>query len=769
MLNAYSIKVRGVVQGVGFRPFVYRLARTNGLTGWVLNEQEGVEIHLEGEEKTLRVFIEELKTQPPPAASIVTLRVMPAEPAGCTEFLILTSQRQRKPTVRVSPDLPVCADCLREVFDPQNRRYHYPYINCTNCGPRYTVIESLPYDRRNTTMAKWPLDSYCAAEYGDPANRCFHAQPVACPCCGPHYYFQSGKETERGDDEVVRVAVQRLADGEILAIKGLGGYHLVCDATNVNSVAALRTRKYRKEKPFALMAADIGVARKLVELTPEAEELLMSVARPIVLARAKVQLPEVAPDNDELGVMLPYTPLHHLLFEAGAPEILVMTSANRSSEPIAYEDDQAIEQLSGIADGFLIGERPIARRVDDSVVRAGVFGPSIFRRARGYVPGAVAALPSERPILALGADLKNTITLVVDGQAFVSQHIGDLDHYQAYRGFQVTVRDLLAMYEIQPDKLLIVHDAHPQYVSTLHALELEAAEKRTVQHHRAHIASVIAERGAWDQRVIGVSFDGTGYGDDHSIWGGEIFAGSVRSGFERVAHLRSAILPGGDAASSYPVQAAAGFLEQLDDLPDVTAGPFSFGVRYGDAVGLVRKNMRTFPTTSIGRLFDTAAALAGFTREMTFEGQAAMWLERLARKSSETESYPFPYSSGELDFRPLLGAVIRDRLNGRDTREIARAFHRGIAFGVRDALMQFRPMHDTDTIVLSGGVFQNEVLLSDLKTLLERDSFVVWTNHMVPANDGGISLGQAAIAAFESPEVFGFLGEDGSKCAERAA
>jgi hydrogenase maturation protein HypF len=769
MLNAYSIKVCGVVQGVGFRPFVYRLARTNGLTGWVLNEEEGVEIHLEGEEKTLRVFIEELKTQPPPAASIVTLRVMPAEPAGCTEFLILTSQRQRKPTVRVSPDLPVCADCLRELFDPQNRRYHYPYINCTNCGPRYTMIESLPYDRCNTTMAKWPLDSYCAAEYGDPANRRFHAQPVACPCCGPHYYFQSGRETERGDDEVVRVAVQRLTAGEILAIKGLGGYHLVCDATNVNSVAALRTRKYRKEKPFALMAADMSVARGLVDLTPEAEELLMSVARPVVLAPAKVQLPEVAPDNDELGVMLPYTPLHHLLFEAGAPETLVMTSANRSSEPIAYEDDQAIEQLSGIADGFLIGERPIARRVDDSVVRAGVFGPTILRRARGYVPGAVAGLPSDRPILALGADLKNTITLVVDGQAFVSQHIGDLDHYQAFRAFQATARDLLAMYTIQPDKLLIVHDAHPQYVSTLHALELEAAEKRAVQHHRAHIASVIAERGAWDQRVIAASFDGTGYGDDQSIWGGEIFAGSVRSGFERVAHLRSAVLPGGDAASSYPVQAAAGFLEQLHDLPDVTVQPFSFGIRYHDAQRLVRKNIRTFPTTSMGRLFDTAAALAGFTRETTFEGQAAMWLEQLARKSAETEGYPFPYSGGELDFRPLLRGVVEDRVSGRDLHEIARAFHRGIALGVCGAAKQLCSTYDTDTIVLSGGVFQNEMLLSDLKNLLERDSLVIWTNHAVPTNDGGISLGQATLAAFDTPEVFGFLGEDHAKCAERAA
>jgi hydrogenase maturation protein HypF len=369
----------------------------------------------------------------------------------------------------------------------------------------------------------------------------------------------------------------------------------------------------------------------------------------------------------------------------------------------------------------------------------------------------------------LGADLKNTITLVVEGQAFVSQHIGDLDHYHAFRAFKTTVRDLLAMYEIQSDKLLIVHDSHPQYVSTLHALDLESAEKRAVQHHRAHIASAIAERGAWDQRVIGVSFDGTGYGDDHSIWGGELFAGSVCSGFERVAHLRSAVLPGGDAASSYPVQAAAGFLEQLDDLPDVMAQPFSFGARYFDAVRLVRQNTHTFPTTSMGRLFDTAAALVGFTREMTFEGQAAMWLESLARKSPETESYPFPYSSGELDFRPVLSAVVRDRVRGRDVCKIARAFHRGVALGVRDAVTRLCSTHDADTIVLSGGVFQNELLMSDLRTLLERDSFAIWTNHEVPTNDGGISLGQAALAALDFPQVFGFLAEEDSKCAERAA
>ena len=375
---------------------------------------------------------------------------------------------------------------------------------------------------------------------------------------------------------------------------------------------ALRERKYRKEKPFAVMARDLASARALVHLTAEAEALMTSPARPIVLAPASVALAGVAPDNDELGVMLPYAPLHHLLFAAGAPEVLVMTSANRSSEPIAYTDEDALERLSEIADAFLIGERPIARRVDDSVARAGAFGPVILRRARGYAPGAVARFAVDRPILAVGADLKNTITLVAGGQAFVSQHIGDLDHYQAFEAFRETIRDLLAMYQVRSEDLLVVRDAHPQYVSTVHAAELPAAERRSVQHHRAHIASVLAEREAWDEPVLGVSFDGTGYGDDGAIWGGEIFSGSIARGFDRVAHLRYAPLPGGDAAAQHPVQAAAGFLLDLDGLPDLAAPPFLFPQRYQVARQLARTGVRTFQTSSMGRLFDTAAALLGF-------------------------------------------------------------------------------------------------------------------------------------------------------------
>jgi len=747
MPSAYFIKITGVVQGVGFRPFVYRLAHANGLKGWVLNAEEGVEIHLEGDDDPLQSFLDQMKAGSPQAAAVADITVEDAEASGFSDFTIRESTANHQPTVRISPDLPVCDDCLKELFHPQDPRYQYPYINCTNCGPRYSIIRSLPYDRCNTTMADWRLDDRCAAEYRDPVNRRFHAQPVACIVCGPLYCFQVGANVERGNELAIQRAVSYLQTGKIVAVKGLGGYHLACDATNAQAVGAMRSRKYRKEKPFALMVKNIDLARTLVELSPEAETLLTSVARPIVLSRSKRELPGVAPDNDELGVMLPYTPLHALLFSEGAPEILVMTSANRSSEPIAYKDDDALLQLSGIADGFLIGERPIARRVDDSVARVGPVGPAILRRSRGYAPSAVATLPSKRPILALGADLKNAITLVVAGQAFVSQHIGDLDHYSSLCAFCETVRDLLSMYQIDSHDLLVAHDSHPQYLSSVYATELAGAETFAVQHHRAHIASVLAERGIWDKRVVGVSFDGTGYGDDGTIWGGEFFAGSMREGFERVSHLRPAVLPGGDAAASNPVQAAAGFLNQLDGQPDLSAPPFSFPARYRDASHLVTADLRCFRTTSMGRLFDTAAALIGFTREVTFEGQAAMWLERLAKQASPTDAYPFPYIDGELDYHPLLNTIIRDRLRGRPESEIARAFQRGVANAVYSAVITLSAAQRTDTVVLSGGVFQNDLLLTDLKNLLEPAGLQVWTNHIVPPNDGGISLGQAAFAA----------------------
>ncbi len=748
MTSACDIRVRGVVQGVGFRPFVYRLAQANTLAGWVLNDEEGVEMHLEGAEPALNSFVHFLNVGSPPAAIIQAIDVQTAQPAGFTDFTIRPSRTQGRPSVRISPDLPVCDACLEELFDPTNPRHHYPYINCTNCGPRYSVTVSLPYDRANTTMREWPLDDYCSGQYTNPADRRFHAQPVACPNCGPHYSLRAADQIVSGDDASIGRAVELLNSGAIIALKGLGGYHLACDARNASTVGALRDRKFRKEKPFALMTCNLEVARQLVDLTPDAESLLTSVARPIVLAPAKMNLPHVSPGNDDLGVMLPYTPLHYLLFAAGAPEILVMTSANRSSEPIAYRDKEATERLTEIADAFLIGERPIARRVDDSIARAGSFGPVILRRARGYAPAAVTTIPATGPILATGADLKNTITLVVNGQALMSQHIGDLDQYESFQAFRETIDDFLAMYEIPREELILAHDAHPQYLSTLHAAGLPAAASYPIQHHRAHIASVLAERGEWEQRVLGVSFDGTGFGDDGTIWGGEFFAGSIAEGFQRAAHLRPAVLAGGDGAARHPVQAAAGFLAQLDPLLGMLEEPFRFPERYRQSMELIRSGVRTFTTTSVGRLFDAAAALLGFVREVTFEGQAAMWVEHRARSVPSAVPYPFPLIDGELDFRPLLEALVHDRFHGKDPAYCARAFQSGIAQGLAGALTVLRQMHDTDTVVLSGGVFQNEMLLADLKAFTAAKHLTIWTNASVPPNDGGISLGQAALAAF---------------------
>jgi hydrogenase maturation protein HypF len=737
MPAARFLRVRGVVQGVGFRPFVYRLAREHGIAGWVRNGGDGVEIHAEGGEDELDAFVRGFDV-PPSASRITTFEIEGVPAAGYGGFEILDSAAGDPPTVRISPDLPVCPACLAELFDPADRRYGYPYINCTDCGPRYSIVLGLPYDRSRTTMRDWPMCADCAREYHDPLDRRFHAQPVACPVCGPGYAPE------------ISAAAELLRAGGIVAVKGIGGYHLAVDARDAAAVAALRERKVRKEKPFAVMVKDLAAARSLVDLSPEAEAWLTSAARPIVLAPRRVDLPGVAPENSDLGVLLPYTPVHYLLFAAGAPDLLVMTSANRSSEPLAYRDEEAFESLAGIADAFLVGERPIARRVDDSVVRAGRLGACVLRRARGLAPGAAARLPVSSPVLAVGADLKNAVTLVVGGEAFVSQHVGDLRHYEALRAFRETIQDLLAMYEVDPDELTVVHDLHPQYASTAHAQELPARRTVAVQHHRAHVASVLAERGAFDERVLGAAFDGTGYGDDGAIWGGELFVGSLRAGFQRVGHLRAALLPGGDAAAAHPVQAAAGFLAGLDDLPDLTAPPFRFPERYLRARELVAKGVRTFPTTSVGRLFDTVAALLGFTREISFEGQAALWLEQLARRSPPVPPFPLPFDANELDTRPLLAAVVEARVRGRDVSGIARAFHAGLAAGLHAAVAALGEEHGTGTVVLSGGVFQNELLLEDLRPLSGR--FTVWSNREVPANDGGISLGQAALAAGETSE-----------------
>ena len=748
--RARRLHVRGIVQGVGFRPFVYRLARRHGLAGWVRNAGDGVHIHVEGGAEALRAFEAALRTEAPPAAEVSRLEAADAEVAPHEGFEIRESRRAGTPTTRISPDLSVCPACLREMRDPADRRFGYPYLNCTNCGPRYSILTALPYDRSHTTMRDWPMCPACEAEYHDPLDRRFHAQPTACPDCGPHYALREGDAGSARGHEALARAVALLREGKIVAVKGLGGYHLACDARNAEAVAALRERKFRKEKPFALMTPGLDAAQRFARITDEHAGLLTSVARPIVLLPRRddpdaVRLPEaLAPGNPELGVMLAYTPLHALLFDLGAPVPLVMTSANRSSEPIAFRDDDARARLAGIADAFLIGERPIARRVDDSVVRVTAHGPMLLRRARGYAPGVVARLPAERPVLAVGADLKNTVTLVVGGEAFMSPYVGDLEHYDVQAAFEQTIRDLAEMYAVPLDEALVVRDAHPHYHTTRLA-ETLPGEKVAVQHHRAHVASVLAERGAADATVIGFAFDGTGYGDDGGVWGGEVFAGSLREGFTRAAHLRQALLPGGDAAARMPVQAAAGFLHDAPGLPDLSAPPFRFPDRFRTALRMIEKDLRVFPTTSMGRLFDTVAALLGFTRTMSFEGQAAIWLEHLARAAAPAAPYPFP----GLDYRPLLRAVLDDRLRGRPAPEIARAFHASVAHAVARLGTRLAAEHDARALVLSGGVFQNALLLEEIPRFLAREHtrLPVWVNRRVPANDGGVSLGQAALAA----------------------
>jgi hydrogenase maturation protein HypF len=747
MKIAQRIRIYGVVQGVGFRPFVFRSAKRWKLSGWVHNGESGVEIHVEGDAGAIQKFIQEITDHPPASAKITHLEIKDAAIQGASDFEILSSTRHDRPTVQIPADLAVCSVCLSELFDPVNRRYLYPYINCTDCGPRYTVIQRLPYDRPYTTMHAWPMCPACSAEYHEPTDRRFHAQPTACTECGPHYYVRWQEGEIHGDKKAIEKTAELLRSGKIVALKGLGGYHLACDAENEEAVWKLRRRKRRGEKPFALMVKDIETAKKLVDISAEEEEFLTSSARPIVLARARRLLPGVASDNSDLGVMLPYTPLHHLLFHFDAPHVLVMTSANRSSEPIIYEDEEAIKALEGIADAWLIGERPIARRVDDSVVRVSPFGPTVLRRARGYAPLPVAQLPSDRPILAVGSDLKNTVTLVVNRQAIISQHLGDLMKYEAYMSFEQTVYDLLSMYDVPLEETIVAYDLHPDYRSTAFAHGLEAYQHIGIQHHRAHVASVLAERNAFEKQVIGVAFDGTGFGDDGAIWGGELFVGSAAKGLERCGHLRYAMLPGGDAAARVPLQALAGFFVDEPELAINIGKRLSLPERFFTAIKMIEKRLRTFPTTSVGRLFDAAAALLGFTAAISFEGQAALWLEHLARTAPLEKVYPFPWDGKELDYRPLLKEMVKDRLNGKNVAVIARAFHRSVAEGIFRSVRSLGATYGIDTVVLSGGVFQNSLLLADLKGVFLESDMHVWIGEGVPPNDGGISLGQSAIVA----------------------
>ncbi len=743
-----QLRVRGMVQGVGFRPFIYRLALERELKGWVLNDAEGVLIQVSGDGANIASFQKAIALEAPVAAKVESIfELSRHEGLEGDSFRIAESQAASVITTLISPDLTLCDDCLRELFDPNNKRYLYPFINCTNCGPRYSIIEALPYDRPKTTMQAFDMCVFCEAEYHDPLNRRFHAQPVACPDCGPVLHYLDAKGVELALGNVIPLAANALRDGKILAIKGLGGYHLACDARNPQAVTLLRERKYRKEKPFALMAKNLAELSDYVELDEPSCDLLTSNAHPIVLLpKGKQALPEaLAPDNAELGVMLPYTPLHHLLFAAGAPSLLVMTSANRSSEPIAYKDEEALERLSGIADAFITGERAIARRVDDSVTTLFDQKPVIFRRARGYAPAPV--LRHERftqPILALGAGLKSSITLATGGYAFASQHLGDLDNYDAYLAFKETISDLSQMYQVNLADALIVHDLHPDYGSSRYAQELPG-DKLAVQHHEAHIASVLAEHNSWDEVVLGFSFDGTGLGTDNTLWGGEVFYGSLTSGLKRIGHLRQAYLPGGDAAARNPQQAAVGFLTKLE--PSLWT-PY-FDKRSTElSLTMIDKGFNSPKTSSVGRLFDTVAALCGFRRKMTFEGQAAIWLEHLARRVTlKDRRYVLPFDGEVFDYLPLLEAILQDKRKGVSIEVIAYAFHAALAEAVVTATQNLKERYAFKTVCLSGGVWQNKLLHQLSLKGLRKAGFEVWFNERVPAGDGGISLGQVALAA----------------------
>jgi hydrogenase maturation protein HypF len=746
-----AIDIRGIVQGVGFRPFVYGLACRLKLHGFVKNRVGGVWIEVEGEPPTLDRFLAELVCDPPPLARIDAVSWEPRPAQGERQFHIQPSDAGRTGPVFIAPDVATCDACLAELFDPLDRRYQYPFLNCTNCGPRLTIVRGAPYDRARTTMAAFRLCAACRAEYEDPTDRRFHAQPTCCRVCGPQLRLLDGQGRPVAAADPLGQFAAELRSGRIGALKGLGGYHLSCDAHSAAAVGELRRRKHRDEKPLALMVRDLAAAEALAEVSAAERELLTSVRRPIVLLRKKTSsglADEVAPGNPFLGVMLPYTPLHHLLLRAVGDVPLVMTSGNRSDEPIAYEDADAVTRLAGIADLFLAHDRPIHVRCDDSVTRV-VAGQELpLRRSRGYAPQP-AALPLECrvPILAVGGQLKGTFALGRGRHAFLSHHLGDLDHYDAYRAF---VRDI-GLYEelfgVKP--AVIAHDLHPDYASTRYARQRATGETLVaVQHHHAHLASCMADNGL-NEPVLGVTFDGTGYGTDGAIWGGEFLVGDYRD-FRRAAHLRYVGLPGGDQAIRGPWRVAVAHLTDAG-----CASPALERQLPATALRTVRtmleRRFNTPPTSSMGRLFDAVAALAGGRRQVSFEGQAAMELEWAATGLPSDGAYPFDLEETPaalvVDTRPLIRAATADANQDIEPARIARRFHSTLVEMIAVVCGRLRSATGLDAVVLSGGVFLNALLTTEASARLQGEGFRVYRHRLVPPNDGGLSLGQLAIAA----------------------
>jgi hydrogenase maturation protein HypF len=743
-----AVRVEGIVQGVGFRPFVYALASRLGLGGLVGNDVDGVFLEVEGPPSSVRSFLDALPREAPPLARVDRVTATPMTPCGATSFQIVASEPGGRRRALIAADSATCADCLRELSDPADRRFGYPFINCTNCGPRFTIVRDVPYDRPLTTMASFAMCDQCAGEYHDPADRRFHAQPACCPACGPALTLLDRSGKPLPGLAPLAAAAGLLREGQVVAVKGLGGYHLAADATCEPAVAALRSRKHREDKPFAVMALDLDAARQLGLVDDASADLLTSPARPVVLLPRSPGAPvaaSVAPGNRQLGVLLPYTPLHHLLLGlAGRP--LVLTSGNVSDEPIAYRDAEAVDRLAGIADAFLTHDRAIHIRTDDSVARAFGGRPQLVRRSRGYVPEPVLVRRGfARPVLACGAELKNTFCLAKDTRAFVSHHIGDLENAETLHSFGEGIAHFSRLFDITPQ--VVAHDLHPEYLSTKYALDLDDVELAGVQHHHAHIASCLADNGA-DGPVIGVAFDGTGYGTDGTIWGGEFLIADFAS-FQRAGHLAPVPMPGGAAAIRQPWRMAASYL---------SAGGFDVSgldvarrnaARWDAVVSMARRGVNAPLTSSAGRLFDAVAAILSIRDEISYEGQAAIELEQLA-DAGEAGAYRAPVQAGEpfhASGADLIGAAVSDLAAGVPGEVIAARFHNGITGLIVDGCLLLRERHGLNTVALSGGVFQNLLILGNAVTRLEAQGFTVLAHARVPCNDGGISLGQAVIAA----------------------
>jgi len=756
------VRVRGIVQGVGFRPTVYRLATERGLGGWVLNDAEGVLMELEGPPPAVDDCLASLQADPPPLAEITSVESEDVPPEGETAFRIAPSSGGRREAL-ISPDMAVCDDCLRELLAPADRRFRYPFINCTNCGPRYSIIRDIPYDRPNTTMAHFAMCPACRAEYDDPADRRFHAQPNACPACGPHLDLRDAEGRPVAGADPVRAVREALRDGRIVAVKGLTGFHLACDARSEAAVADLRRRKGRDRKAFAMMAASTEAVARRAEVGEAERALLESIQRPIVLLakRAGHDLADaVAPVSPYFGFMLPYAPLHYLVFEDDFPP-MVMTSGNLSEEPICREDDEALDRLAGIADLYLLHNRPIHTVCDDSVTTVQRGRPLMLRRGRGYAPRPLTVpVESPEPVLAVGPELKNALCLLRGREAFVSQHVGDLKNALAARYFEATAEKLERLLETTP--AVLAHDLHPAYLSTRYARRRardEGLRLIGVQHHHAHVASVMAEHGL-DGEVIGLPMDGTGYGPDGTVWGGEVLRATAAD-YERLGHLRALPLPGGDAAVEHPVRTAwaalvTAFGPQEAERRRVGLLASGLGEDRDIWTEMLARGKGVPKACGLGRLFDAVSVLAGVCGENAYEGQAAIELEAAARKSWD-DAAPYPFEmTGQgggaagpwvLDTLPLLRAVVADAEAGASAGTIATRFHVTVVRMLHAAARRARDETGLARVCLSGGCFANRGLVEHLAPALESDGFEVYGHRDVPPGDGGVALGQAYVAA----------------------